>query len=111
MMIIMGYKGIICPVCGSNLVEEIENGRLKCASCGTVIENENTFSDTNAIMSYLDGSQFETAENYCRDALSRNGESHPDIELAVISRKKQDTFCKRSENKRKEARFLQRKSI
>lgn len=73
----MGYKGIICPVCGSNLVEEIENGRLKCASCGTVIENENTFSDTNAIMSYLDGSQFETAENYCRDALSRNGESHP----------------------------------
>ena len=73
----MGYKGIICPVCGSNLVEEIENGRLKCASCGTVIENENTFSDTNAIMSYLDGSQFETAENYCRDALARNGESHP----------------------------------
>lgn len=73
----MGYKGIICPVCGSNLVEEIENGRLKCASCGTVIENESTFSDTNAIMSYLDGSQFETAENYCRDALARNGESHP----------------------------------
>lgn len=73
----MGYKGIICPVCGSNLVEEIENGRLKCSSCGTVIENENTFSDTNAIMSYLDGSQFETAENYCRDALSRNGETHP----------------------------------
>ncbi len=73
----MGYKGIICPVCGSNLVEEKENGRLKCASCGTVIENENTFSDTNAIMSYLDGSQFETAENYCRDALARNGESHP----------------------------------
>ena len=73
----MGYKGIICPVCGSNLVEEIENGRLKCASCGTVIENENIFSDTNAIMSYLDGSQFETAENYCRDALARNGESHP----------------------------------
>lgn len=73
----MGYKGIICPVCGSNLVEEKEDGRLKCASCGTVIENENTFSDTNAIMSYLDGSQFETAENYCRDALARNGESHP----------------------------------
>ena len=47
----MGYKGIICPVCGSNLVEEKEDGRLKCASCGTVIENENTFSDTNAIMS------------------------------------------------------------
>lgn len=49
----MGYKGIICPVCGSNLVEEIENGRLKCASCGTVIENENTFSDTNAIVVYM----------------------------------------------------------
>ena len=73
----MGYKGIICPVCGSNLVEEIENGRFKCVSCGTVIENENTFSDTNAIMSYLDGSQFETAENYCRDALARNGNTLP----------------------------------
>lgn len=69
----MGYKGIICPVCGSNLIKEVENGRLKCESCGVLIENESAYADTNSIMTYLDGSQFETAENYCRDALARTG--------------------------------------
>ena len=69
----MSYKEIICPVCGSNSVEESENGRLKCRSCGTLLENENIYTDTKSIMIYLDGSQFETAENYCRDAISRVG--------------------------------------
>lgn len=105
----MGYKGIICPVCGSNLVEEIENGRLKCASCGTVIENENTFSDTNAIMSYLDGSQFETAENYCRDALARNGESHPILNWLLFLAKNKIHFVNNPKtNERKPVFYSER---
>ena len=68
----MTYRGVICPVCGSNLVNELEDGRFKCASCGTIIENASAHSDMNAIVSYLDGSQFDTAENYCRDALARD---------------------------------------
>lgn len=73
----MGYKEIICPVCGSNLVNDIGNGRFKCASCGSVIENESAFSDINAVASLLNASQFELAENCCRDALVRYGEKHP----------------------------------
>ncbi|GEM_PF-4370805 len=73
----MGYKEIICSVCGSNLMNDIGNGRLKCASCGTTFENESAFNDVNTIMSFLNASQFETAENYCRDALVRIGEKEP----------------------------------
>ena len=64
----MAYKEIICPVCGSNSLNDLEKGGLKCQSCGAFIENESVFNDINAIISYLNGSQFEVVETSDEDA-------------------------------------------
>lgn len=101
----MGYKEVICPVCGSNLINDIGNGRFKCTSCGSIVENESAFNDINAIMSYLNGSQFEVAENCCRDALARNSEKDPVLNWLLFLAKNKIHFVDDSRTKERKPVF------
>lgn len=74
----MGYKVLTrCPVCNSNL----KVTKLKCNSCGTVIENEFELSK----FAYLSGEQLDFAEVFlkCRgnikDVEKEMGISYPTV--------------------------------
>ena len=72
----MGFKAIICPVCGSVSITETENGRFKCLSCDAVFDSETAASDVKYISDLLNSSSFDLAESASIDLLSK-----PEYEL------------------------------
>ena len=76
-------KIFICPVCGGNEFQSAGDGTYKCRCCNAVLRDEEEsaqlLNDAKVVFDFIDASNFEAAEEICRNRLnyaSDNAELH-----------------------------------